>query len=177
MDSASVQADILPGWTMYFFDFDRGQDLELKVTQRNQLGEDLGNCGENGDEMCGEPDAPATGVGHFDVGGICGSLFVTRASWHEWNETQGFPEHAFVKGKARLGLFKWRTFKLKLISNYFPGLDQRKLYDEALLEISGNKYRFKGQLHHGRIRAWFAPPGPSLTSRKPLATTWGEMKK
>jgi hypothetical protein len=154
---------------MYFIDFDSGANLALKVTQTDPVEEDV--------DFVGSPDASATGFGFFYAGGLSGLLYVSRASWNEWNGEWGFPESAFVKGNARLGLFKWRPFTVKLISNKFPGPDQTAPYDEAELTINGETYNFTGELHHSLLRAILAPQRPSTDPvNGRLATTWGKMK-
>ncbi|MBD3180989.1 hypothetical protein GF312_01785 [Candidatus Poribacteria bacterium] len=169
----SVQADILSGWSMLFFDFECDKELNLKLAQRQPAGEDTGFP-----ENPGTPDAPAIGDGFFSARGIRATLIVTRASWNEWNDEAAFPESAFVRGYARLGFFNWKPFTIKLISNKFPGPEQTNPYDEADIEINGVIYHLRGELHHGRLRALLAPSRSSLGSPEDKITvTWGSIKK
>jgi hypothetical protein len=43
----SIHADLLPGWTMYFIDFDSGANLALKVTQTDPVEEDVDFVGSS----------------------------------------------------------------------------------------------------------------------------------
>jgi hypothetical protein len=169
----AMAADLLPGWAMYFFDFDPGQDLDLKVTQR---------------WPAGEPDmfASATGIGCFAAGGKSGTLFVNQASWSnygyysedyvsEYPADLEFPESAVATGSVCLGFFNWKSFMVELRSYEWP--NPENILDVAILHIYGNptsSITFTGQLHHSRLRAWFAPPRSD--SRGTLTTTWGKVR-
>ena len=171
-----VEADLLPGWSMYFFDLQRGRDLEIEVTQKEQ-----GEIGENGEwsEL-----APATGLGRFAIYsiGTSGLLVVKEASWSNYGYRNGkwvvvgsypeegtYPESARVYGTARIR-FRRFPFELELLSYEFP---DEKL-DRAVLTVEGviEDKTFLGELHHGRLRALLAPHSP-----RNLTTVWGRLKR
>lgn len=175
----AMAADLLPGWAMYFFDFDPGKDLDLKVTQRSP-GEMPAHLPE---EIVFSEPAPATGIGCFAVGGINGTLFVNEANWSNYGyhsgedvgeyPDSGFPESAVATGLVRLGFLNWKTFTLELLSYEWP--NPENILDVANLYIPGKPvYTFTGELHHSRLRALFAPR--LSNSRRTLATTWGKVK-
>lgn len=180
----AMAADFLPGWAMYFFDFDQGQDLDLKVTQRNPG--PLPKEPEESEPPVYSIPAPATGIGCFAAGEMSGTLFVNEASWSnygyysedyisEYPADLEFPESAIATGVVRLGLFKWRAFRVEFLSYEWPSSENMDKLDVAILRIPGEPvYTFEGQLHHSRLRAWFAPPRSD--SRGKLATTWGKVK-
>jgi hypothetical protein len=175
----AMAADLLPGWAMYFIDFNSGKDLDLKVTQRSPDLEEPhpGGPGEFSDFRS------ATGVGCFAAGGMSGTLFVSQASWSNYGyysgedvgeyPDSGFPESAIATGLVRLGLFNWKTFRVELLSYEWPNPENK--LDEAILYIPGKPvYTFTGELHHSRLRALFAPPRSD--PRGTLATTWGKVR-
>jgi hypothetical protein len=135
--------EILPGWSMYFFDFEAGKELELTVIQ-NELGKE-GELLE------------ATGSGHYTLGEKRGSLIVKKASWSNWPDyPEGYPENApRVEGLARIDDSKSVPFTAHLISHGWPDSHD---YDEAVLIIAETGFveeRFEGELHHGRLRERF----------------------
>ena len=136
--------DQYPGWM--FLDSDTynskaGGQLVLKVTQR---------------VPAADPDtfARATGIGRFSIGENKGYLIVTKASWSDWETyPEGYPESAVVKGYAHTGSNLY-PFILELTSHKYPKLPT---LDEATLTIEGtdiSNVKFKGELHHSRIRAY-----------------------
>lgn len=138
-----ITLDVLPGWSMYFFDLAPGKELELIVIQSDP--------GEEGEL------AEATGLGRYIIGEKRGPLIVTKASWSNWpDRAEGYPESApRVEGLARLEFIKWVPFTIQLISHGWPDFQD---YDEAVLTITEAgivEERFEGELHHGRLRAHF----------------------
>jgi hypothetical protein len=134
--------EVLPGWSMYFFDFEPEKELELIVIQSAP--------GEEGEL------AEATGFGRYVIGEKRGPLIVTRASWSNWaDRAEGYPENApQVEGIARIEMTKWVPFTAQLISHGWPDTQD---YDEAVLIIAETGFdeeRFEGELHHGRLRAY-----------------------
>jgi hypothetical protein len=139
--SPKTPLEILPGWSMYFFDFEPEKELELLVIQSDP--------GEEGEL------AEATGFGRYVMGEKRGPLIVTKASWSNWiDRAEGYPESApRVEGIARIELTKWVPFTAQLISRGWPDTQD---YDEAVLIIVETGFveeRFEGELHHGRLRA------------------------
>ncbi len=146
VDSLSPQTkitiEVLPGWSMYFFDFEPGKELELIVIQRDP--------GEEGELV------EAIGFGRYIFGDKRGPLIVTKASWSNWpDRPEGYPAEApRVEGLARIGLIKWVPFTAQLISHGWPDTQD---YDEAVLIIAETGFveeQFEGELHHGRLRAY-----------------------
>lgn len=172
--------DLLPGWTMYFLDLQRGRDLKIKVTQRapGEL--------EEGKEWSSW--ASVTGFSSFALydEGISGYLIPKEACWSnysyrdegEWVEIGSYPEpgtypeSAKVRGIAYMG-FSFLPFELDLISYGFP---DEKALDRAILTVKGKgivEEVFLGELHHGVLRALLAPRRPKVK----LAVTWGGLKR
>lgn len=139
--SPKTPLEVLPGWSMYFFDFEPEKELELIVIQNAP--------GEEGEL------AEATGFGRYVIGEKRGPLIVMKASWSNWTDrVEGYPESApRVEGIARIELTKWVPFTAQLISHGWPDTQD---YDEAILIIAETGFaeeRFEGELHHGRLRA------------------------
>ena len=123
---------------------------------------------------------------------MSGTLFVNEASWSnygyyskdyvsEYPEDLEFPESAIATGVVRLGFFNWKTFRVELRSYEWPSPENKDRLDEAILHIPDPEdpnneleFTFEGQLHHSRLRAWFAPSRSD--SRRTLATTWGKVR-
>jgi len=156
-----ARADLLPGWSMRFNDYEPDMALFIKVIQK-----DPGSVQEG--EIWSSMEQ-AGGFGTFEIGDLKGTLYVKSARWsnYAWpggNLTeaadfpdQGFPESAKVSGRVRLGFFQWANFYLLLKSHCYPGFPLDGDRDLAKLVIDGDSYEFTGQLHHSRLRALFKP--------------------
>jgi hypothetical protein len=155
-------------YSMSFTGTDGTSTLNISLTQEWDVATTTTMCEPNQgahDDHSGDPIlaealddmGPARGSGFFVSGRQGGILTVTEACWFdEWNAEGGFPESAWVRGTATVGLRR-RAFAARLTSNGWPELTHLFQLDVAELYLDRHRkgltesdglFTVFGELHH-----------------------------